>query len=65
MKIQAKRDELRIVPETEQDLAFLEDTLGLIKDGDAVPLKMTVTKGLELPTTYLSAKKESDDVSTE
>lgn len=60
MKIEARRDELKIVPETEQDMAYLEDTLGLVKDGDVVKLKMKVTKGLELPTTYLSAKKEGD-----
>lgn len=61
MRIEARRDELRIIPETEQDLAYLEDTLGLFKHGDTAKLKMEVTRGLELPTTYMSVKREKTD----
>ena len=34
MKLQVKRYTIVIIPETEQDVAFLEDTLGIEEDGE-------------------------------
>ena len=39
MKIELKRDYLVIIPENFQDNAFVEDTLGLKKDGNTILLK--------------------------
>ncbi len=38
MQVKIKKDRLVIMPETEQDLAFLEDTMSLKKEGDRVEL---------------------------
>lgn len=39
MKIELKRNNLVIIPENFQDSAFIEDTLGMKKDGDIITLK--------------------------
>ena len=39
MRIELHRRSIRITPESAQDYAFFEDTLGLIKDGDFIELK--------------------------
>jgi len=36
MQLRIDRHTLLIIPETEQDIAFLEDTLGLHEDGDTI-----------------------------
>jgi hypothetical protein len=38
VKIEVKRHSLLIIPETPQDEAWLEEVLGLKKDGDTAPL---------------------------
>jgi len=39
MRIELKRNSLIIVPETDQDKAFLEDSIGLKTDGDKVDIR--------------------------
>lgn len=39
MKIELWRDSIHITYENPQDLAFIEDTLGLKNDGDSIELK--------------------------
>lgn len=39
MKLEIKRDILLIIPENEQDKAFIEDTLGISKNGETVGIK--------------------------
>ena len=36
MKIEIKRDAILIVPESDQDRAFIEDSLGLSKNGQSI-----------------------------
>jgi len=46
MKLFVERRTIRIVPETPQDEAMLEDTFGLRRDGDAVSLVRHNAMGL-------------------
>lgn len=39
MKLEIHRNEISIIPENEQDHAFLEDTLGLKQNGAAIQLR--------------------------
>lgn len=38
MKFKVSRRGIEIIPENDQDTAYIEDTLGLKRDGDAIPL---------------------------
>ena len=46
MKFNVDRRRIVVVPENKQDEAYIEDTLGLRKDGDYVLLKRTNASGL-------------------
>lgn len=39
MRLEIKRNHLLLVPENEQDRAFIEDTLGLTKNGETIGIK--------------------------
>jgi hypothetical protein len=55
MKIELHRDQLAIIPESAQDRAYLEDTLGLKTNGAIITLRRMneVTLGLgEDPTRF-------------
>ena len=39
MRIELDRWTIRIIPENEQDIAFVEDTMGLYKDGQVIELE--------------------------
>jgi len=39
MKIEIDRWTIRLIPENEQDTAFVEDTMGLYKDGQTIELE--------------------------
>jgi hypothetical protein len=39
MKIELDRWTIKIIPENEQDVAFIEDTMGLYKDGQTIDLE--------------------------
>ena len=49
MRIEIKRDCLLIVPEDARDVAFVEDTLGLTKNGEILGIKRVndVTMGFQ------------------
>ena len=56
MKLKISRNSLEVVPENEQDDAFLEDTLGLKKDGD-IPFCAMVIKTSFDGTKHIEIKK--------
>jgi len=39
MKIELDRWTIKIIPENEQDVAFIEDTMGLYKDGQTIEIE--------------------------
>jgi hypothetical protein len=45
MKVILDRFTIKIIPESDQDIAFIEDTMGLWKDGDEITLERIDTKG--------------------
>lgn len=55
MKFELRRNGIVITPETEQDRAYIEDTLGLRNDGDVIPLRRNNASGL-LSIAYLEAR---------
>jgi len=59
MKMEITRNSIRIIPEDEQDIAFIEDTLGLVKEDDFINLKRISPLGLDV-IAYLEAKKEKN-----
>ena len=48
MKIVFDRYTIKLIPETEQDVAFIEDTMGLIEDGDEISLERIESENVEL-----------------
>ena len=48
MKIEFDRFTIRIVPENEQDVAFIEDTMGLYKDGVEISLERIDSENVEM-----------------
>lgn len=46
MKLQINRDSISIIPETDQDKAFIEDTLSLKESGDKISLTRINEVGL-------------------
>lgn len=59
MRMEINRHRIRIVPENEMDVAYIEDTLGLKKEGDMISLKRISPIGLSFSLAYLEAKKEN------
>ena len=55
MKIDLKRDAILIIPESDQDRAFIEDTLKLTKSGDSVSVHRIddVILGFAKPETFV------------
>jgi len=52
------RNFIRIIPQTEQDKAYIEDTLGLRKEGDSIRLVRRAPHGLPSAIAYLETEKE-------
>ena len=48
MKIEFDRFTIRIVPENEQDVAFIEDTMGLCKDGSEISIERIDSENIEM-----------------
>ena len=48
MKIVFDRFTIKLIPETEQDVAFIEDTMGLVEDGDEIALERIESEDVEL-----------------
>jgi len=65
MKIVVERERIVILPENEQDKAYIEDTLGLKEEGEAIPCKRVTSRvasvGLPRSVAYLEVggKKEN------
>lgn len=55
MKLEVRRSEIVIIPETALDTAYIEDTLGLKREGDAVRLVRVAPLGLSMALAYLKA----------
>ena len=47
MKIVFDRYTIKLIPETEQDVAFIEDTMGLLEDGDEIALERIESENVE------------------
>lgn len=59
MKLKVTRDSLQIIPENEQDKAFIDDTLGLKNANDEVSLIRVPCNGLQYSIAYLEAKNNN------
>lgn len=59
MKFELERKRILIVPQTEEDKAYIEDTLGLTNVGDSISLKRINVFNLS-SLAYLEAKKEGE-----
>lgn len=62
MKMEVKRDRIRIIPDNEIDESYIEEVVGLKKEGEcAIARRMDVTSGYELltgsETMYIEIKK--------
>ena len=47
MRIVFDRFTVKLIPETEQDVAFIEDTMGLCDDGDEITLERIESEDVE------------------
>ena len=56
MKLEVGRNTLKIIPETPQDEAYIEDTLGLYAKGDAIALIRVACIGLDRTIAYLETR---------
>ncbi len=57
MKFEITRNSIRITPQNDQDTAFIEDTLGLNKAGDSIPLVRVSPMGFQHSIAYLESKR--------
>ena len=57
MKMKVERERIVILPENDQDIAYIEDMLGLKEAGETVPCKRAAMIGLSRSITYLEIKK--------
>lgn len=48
MRIEFDRFTIRIIPENEQDVAFIEDTMGLCKDGSVLSLERIDSENIDM-----------------
>ena len=48
MKIEFDRFTIRIIPENEQDVAFVEDTMGLCEDGSTISIERIDSENIEM-----------------
>ena len=48
MKVIFDRFTIKLIPEDEQDVAFIEDTMGLCDDGDEITLERIESEDVEL-----------------
>ena len=58
MKFVMKKYGIQIIPENEQDEAYIEDTLKLRREGDLLPLTRVACYGLPSSLAYLEAVPE-------
>lgn len=62
MKFEIIREGVEMIPENPMDLAFIEDTLGLIKKGDSIPFTRISPYGLDAAIACIQAKKIAKNV---
>ncbi len=58
MKFELKRNSIEMTPEDCRDVAFVEDTLGLKKEGDEIPFRRIAGFGMPHTIAYIEARKE-------
>ena len=58
MKFVMKKYGIQIIPENEQDEAYIEDTLKLRREGDSLPLTRVAYYGLPNSLAHLEAVPE-------
>lgn len=56
MRLEVRKNGLHIIPEDEQDEAYITDTLGLRGDGHFVPLRWVSAFGLPDSLAYLGTE---------
>ncbi len=56
MKFEVNRQSIRIIPENQQDEAYIEDTLGLKSCGEYIKLVRVAPMGLSCSLAYLSTE---------
>ena len=56
MRLEVGRNTLKIIPETPEDEAYIEDTLGLRKKGDTIALRRIACINLDFTIAYLEAR---------
>lgn len=57
MQMKINRDSMQIIPDNKIDDAYIEDTLGLKKEGDFIKLTRVAFFRLPSSLAYLEAKK--------
>jgi len=58
MQFVLARHGIQIIPQSDQDKAYIEDTLGLKKEGDSMLLLRIAPSGLPNALAYLETAKE-------
>ena len=61
MKMVIERERIVILPENDQDKAYIEDTLGLKEEGETIPCKRVASMGLPRSIAYLEIKGGHED----
>ena len=56
MRLEVGRNTLKIIPETPEDEAYIEDTLGLRKNGDTAILRRIAPIGLDFTIAFLEVR---------
>ena len=63
MKMEIKRDSIRIQPTEEIDEAYIEKVLGLFEEGDLCVVERVAPSGMQREIAYLKVRRaESGDV---
>lgn len=57
MKFVIERDSIKMIPENNQDRAYIEDTLGLRNANDWIPFRRIPVLNLPSAIAYIEAKK--------
>lgn len=57
MRIEIKRQGMQIIPENEQDIAYIEDSLNLRHEGEFIYLERVARTRASYPSVYLQTTK--------
>ena len=61
MKMKVERERIVILPENDQDIAYIEDMLGLKEEGETVPCKRAAMMGLSRSITCLEIRSKEEN----